>query len=87
MAIFNSSAAAPVAFAANPTFSIPFEPKTITLINESNVFASAVEFSLDGVNVHGKLIPTVLGSIELTQHVQNVWLRGAAVSVQIIAQS
>lgn len=87
MAIFQSSAAAPVAFAGTPTFSIPFEPKTITLVNESNVFASAVEFSLDGVNVHGKLIPTVNGSIELFQHVQNVWLRGAAVSVQIIAQS
>ena len=89
MAIYSTGGTAPAAFPVSPSFSIPFEPRTILIVNEDTTLANYVEFSLDGVNVHGRLTPTVLGSLVLSQHVLNVWIRRGAGTpvVRIIAES
>lgn len=90
MAIYSATVAAPAAFpaAASPSFSIPFQPTSIVIVNEDPTLANTVEFSFDGVNVHGRLVPTIMGAIKLNQTAQKIWVRRGAGSpnVQIIAE-
>ena len=69
---------------------IPFEPKSIAIINEGPTGALAL-VSFDGATNHAQLTPgTPSCGMVFQQKVRNVWLkRGAAVSgivVQIIAE-
>lgn len=91
MAIYSVAVTAPAAFpAANaPSVIIPFEPKSITVINEDSGAANSIEVSFDGVEVHGKLIPTQVAALKFSQSVTKVWLRRAAgtPTVRIVAES
>lgn len=73
------------AFPGTPQVIVPFEPRTITVINES---AAAKAFvSMDGVNDQGHLIGSAV--IEYGQRVTKVWLRrdgGASPLIQVIAE-
>jgi len=89
MAIFSAASVAPNAFPVSPSFELPFEPKSIMVINEDTTPANAVELSFDGVNVHGKLIPTVLQGQKFEQRTTKIWVRAVAGApvVRIVAES
>lgn len=93
MAIYSAAVTAPVAFPAvdAPSFTIPFQPKSIVIINEDATPANYVEFSLEGgtnAAVHGKLIPTIVAGLKITQPVTKIWVRlGAGTpTVRIVAE-
>ncbi len=75
-----------LAFPATPQVVIPFEPKSITIINESTMQQGFVSF--DGVNDQGHLLGRAV--IEYEQRVTKVWLRkggGANINIQVLAES
>lgn len=80
------------AFPPDPQVVVPFEPKRITVINQ--VAAEYIEFSFDGVNVHGRLTSAATASgseIVLIQRARQLWLRaetgGATSPVEVIAEA
>lgn len=90
MAIFSDSITAPAAFAgaAAPSFTVPFVPNSICVINEDGTAANFVEVSFDGVAVAGKLIPTILAGLRFEQKVTKIWVRRGAGTpvVRIVAE-
>lgn len=81
MAIYSDSITAPAVFAAitAPSFTIPFEPRSIVIVNEDSTAANYVEYSFDGTNVHGRLTPTILAGIRLEfQRATKIWVRRGA---------
>jgi hypothetical protein len=91
MALYTLAVTAPAAFAAaaSPDITVPFTPRVLILVNEDTVMANAVEFSFDGVEVHGKLIPGISGAIKLESDNTKVWFRrtAAALTVRLVASS
>lgn len=87
MAVYSDTSAAPVAFATDPTFTVPFQPKSVTIINEDVDPANEIEVSFDGVNVAGKLIPGTVAGYKWNQNSSLVWIRGVGSAVgRIIAE-
>lgn len=71
----------------SPQVVIPFEPRSIAVINEDGVDDAFVSF--DGVNDHGHLIGGT--ATEFKQRVTKVWLKRGAVgsaptNIQITAE-
>lgn len=95
MSIFFARAAAPAAFAGltAPNFAIPFVPRSVAIVNEDADPLNFVEFSFDGVNVSGRLVPGTLGGIVLEERqaatVLNIWVRrgAGAPNVQVTAEA
>ena len=89
MAIYSTTVTAQTSWQANADVTIPFEPRSIVIVNEDTDAANYVEVSDDGgVSTASKLTPTILAGIRLTQKVKKIWLKAAAgtPSVQIIAE-
>jgi hypothetical protein len=61
--------------AASPHVSLEFDPMFMHFAVES---ASQVEFSFDGINVHGKLHNTAYPSLLMQMRRRKVWFRVAA---------
>lgn len=79
------------AFPTDPQVEIPFEPRSIMVINQDQD-GDAVEISFDGVNVHARLLYQGPSSgLVFNQLARRVWLRsvGAGTSptdVEVIAE-
>jgi hypothetical protein len=89
--IYSTSVTAPAAFAAvsAPDFTVPFEPRSIIVINEDATTANYVEVSFDGVDVHGRLTPGQVSAMKFAQTVKKVWVRRGAGTpvVRIVAEA
>lgn len=82
---------APAAFpaASVPDITLPFSPSSFILENRDTTAANYVEYSFDGVTVHGRLTPGGLGAIKYEKiRTRKIWLRRGAgtPSVQLIAE-
>ena len=87
MAVYSDTIAVPAAFTTEPSFTVPFQPKTIAVVNENTTAANVIEVSFDGINVHGKLIPGLLAGFKWDQNTTKVWLQGVGSAVgRIIAE-
>lgn len=62
--------------AAVPNVTIPFTPKTISVVNEHGSMICLV--SLDGSTLAGRINPAVIAGQRFTQHTTKVWLKAAA---------
>lgn len=91
MAIYSVQVSPGASFPAadSPSVTIPFEPKRVTIVNEDTTAANVVEFSYDGVTVHGAVKPTINPQYESRQLPKQLWLRRSAgtPSVRITAES
>jgi len=74
MAIFTSTAAAPAAYATDPTFVIPFTPKRMHLYSESVGASHVLYISFDGVTDHIRL-SHVSPTYDCEQGVTRIWTR------------
>lgn len=74
-----------------PSVTIPFQPKTITIVNEDDV--DSVDVSFDGVDTHATLVPAKPDAgMVFRQSVTRVWLKYTAVpagtlNVRVMAES
>lgn len=78
MAIYGTTldVTAVTAFPTLPNITIPFQPRSIAIVNEN--LATAIEVSFDGVNVHARLTPGLPSAgMVFGQKSEKVWLRAA----------
>lgn len=74
------------AYPTQPQVVVPFDPKTIAIINEGPTGANAL-VSFDGVNDHAQLTPgTPSCGMVFKQSVRGVWLKRGAVTSGIVVQ-
>ncbi len=75
--------------ASAPSVTIPFTPKTITVVN--NAPTIGVLLSFDGVEDHAELLPGLPGAGRVfTQRVTKLWFKRSAANattVEIVAES
>lgn len=78
-------------FPEEPQVVIAFEPRSIMIVNQ-DLDGDAIEISLDGTNVHARLLNTgPSAGIVLNQMAQRIWIRSVAVgtdttNVEVIAE-
>ena len=89
MPIYSTTVTAGASYPAStaPDVTIPFEPKSIVVVNEDT--SNNVSVSLDGTNDAFTLVPGILPALRITQRATKIWLKraGGTPSVQVIAES
>lgn len=56
---------------------IPFSTSTVTFLNEGTAATSVIEYSFDGINVHGEINPTLPNrySVFRDRSICKIWFR------------
>ena len=75
MSHFHTNVVTPVSFPTTPQVDLGFEPDIWVLRNDH---ATAVDFSFDGINVHGT-IPGIVGTVvEVRSRAKKLWAQNGA---------